>query len=259
MVTDRTPDYDKYAKYYDALEEGKEGNIKNSTIERILRKHKANAVLDLTCGTGSQVFYLKKRGYDVVGSDISTGMLRFARRRARMKRMRIRFIKGDMRTVKIGVFDAAISIFNSVGHLSKTGFEKAMRNIFGNLKDGGIYIFDIMNADMNKKLEENLLVNSIKQAGDMKIHKLQICRINRNNGILTTDEVFCTWRDQGKLNVSKPAGWTMQIYTAEELREMLERSGFEVIGQYSWPDGSRFSEKGSKSILTIAKKPYPKP
>ena len=72
--------------------------------------------------------------------------------------------------------------------------------------------------------------------------------------MLTMDEVFCTWKDRGRLRVGKPVRWTMQIYTAKELREMLKRSGFEVLGQYSWPDGSKFSEKGSESILTVARK-----
>jgi hypothetical protein len=50
-----------------------------------------------------------------------------------------------MRTLKIGLFDAVITISNAVGHLTKAGFEKAMRSINKNLKEGGIYIFDIFN------------------------------------------------------------------------------------------------------------------
>ncbi len=258
MVTDRTPDYDKYAKYHVAAGTEEDKDTKNIAVGRILKRYNAKTVLDLACGTGSQVFWLARRGYEVVGSDISAGSLRMARRRARMEKRRIRFIRGDMRNVRAGKFDAAISIFNAVGHLSKAGFEKAMRNAYANLNDGGIYAFDIMNAHMNGRLEDGLLVNSIIQSGDTRIHKLQVCRIDRKTGIVTMDEVFCTWKGQGKLNVGKPVRWTMQIYAAKELREMLERSGFEVIGQYSWPDGSEFSEKGSESILTVAKKSAPR-
>ena len=38
-------------------------------LEKLLRKQKVNTVLDLTCGTGSQVFFLTKYGYKVIGSD----------------------------------------------------------------------------------------------------------------------------------------------------------------------------------------------
>ena len=50
----------------------------NRTIGKILEKYKVKSVLDLTCGTGSQVFWLLKRGYKVTGSDISPGMLKIA-------------------------------------------------------------------------------------------------------------------------------------------------------------------------------------
>lgn len=50
-----------------------------------------------------------------------------------------------MRTAKIETFDAVITIFNAVGHLTKVDFETTMRTIHANLKDGDMYIFDIFN------------------------------------------------------------------------------------------------------------------
>ena len=44
--------------------------------------------------------------------------------------------------------------------------------------------------------------------------------------------------------------WTMQIYSAAELRDMLKRNGFEVLGQY----GMDSSKMGGISILTVARK-----
>lgn len=48
-----------------------------------------------------------------------------------------------MRDIKVGSFDAVITIFNAVGYLTKKGFEKAMRNIYNNLNNNGLYVFDI--------------------------------------------------------------------------------------------------------------------
>lgn len=53
--------------------------VTNQAVEKILKRHKVRTVLDLTCGTGSQVFWLAKRGYEVTGSDISLGMLKIAK------------------------------------------------------------------------------------------------------------------------------------------------------------------------------------
>ncbi len=58
-------------------------------------------------------------------------------------------------------------------------------------------------------------------------------------------------------NADKPKKFnnkfSLQIYTAKELQEMLTINGFETIGQYGI-DGSEFLEDKTISILTIAKK-----
>ena len=64
-----------------------------------------------------------------------------------MRKIDVKFIDGDMRTLKAGKFDAVITIFNAVGHLTKASFVKAMKNIHQNLKSGGIYVFDILNLE----------------------------------------------------------------------------------------------------------------
>jgi len=68
----------------------------------------------MTCGTGSQVFYLAVRGYEVVGSDFSPALLDRARSKAKEMNRNIIFIDGDIRKVNAGKFDAVITIFNAM-------------------------------------------------------------------------------------------------------------------------------------------------
>src|SRR3990167_2487065 len=136
--------YDKESKHYDSFTEENSKKI-NRTIEKALKQHKVKSVLDLTCGTGSQVFWLAKRGFKAAGYDINSKMLTIARSKTKKEKLDIKFQKGDMRTTKVGKFDAVITIFNAIGHLTKKDFEKAIRNIHANLNDKGIYIFDIFN------------------------------------------------------------------------------------------------------------------
>src|SRR4029077_6163486 len=79
-------EYSKLSAYYDALSQGND-NSKNQVIERILKKHKVKTVLDLTCGTGAQVFWLAKRGYKVTGSDFSPALLEIARDKAQKEKI----------------------------------------------------------------------------------------------------------------------------------------------------------------------------
>ena len=109
---------------------------------KAVKRDQVKTVLDMTCGTVSQVFYLAEHGYEVVGSDFSPALIQIARDKAVKIGKQITFITGDMREISVGKFDAVITIFNAIGHLTKADFEKALQNIHANLKNYGMYIFD---------------------------------------------------------------------------------------------------------------------
>jgi ubiquinone/menaquinone biosynthesis C-methylase UbiE len=245
-------EYSKLHEYYDVLCAA-DSDAKNRLIEKTLRKHKVKTVLDLTCGTGSQVFSLAKHGYKVTGADFSPALLKIARDKARKGKIKVRLIEGDMRTIKVGSFDAVITIFNAVGHLTKSGFEKAMRNIYRNLKTGGLYVFDILNLDaMTDQAVTALAMDLRKTIKNTKIRNVQYSKLNQKSGRLTSYDRFTIQKGSDKPKELK-GKFTLQIYTAKELREMLARTGFETVGQYGL-DGSKFSEHKTTNILTVAKK-----
>ncbi len=116
-------EYQQMPEYFDAHNINAQTETKNSFIEKLLKEQKVKTVLDMTCGTGSQVFYLTEHGYDVVGSDFSPALLERARAKAKKIDRSITFIDGDMRTLQVGKFDAVITIFNAIGHVTKADFE----------------------------------------------------------------------------------------------------------------------------------------
>ena len=246
-------EYQKYPEYFDVFNINENTDAKNKVIESLLQKHKVSTVLDLTCGTGSQVFFLAKRGYKCVGADFSPDLLKIARYKAKKEIIAVKFIDGDMRTLKVGTFDAVITIFNAVGHLTKLGFEKAMRNINSNLKEGGIYIFDILNLQaMTDKVVADLAYHMNEQTNDTRVHALQCSTVDKNTGLITSYNMCML-----QTNAEKPRQinnkCSLQIYTAKELQEMLSRNGFETVVQYGM-DGSKFVKDKSISILTVARK-----
>lgn len=228
--------------------------VTNRTVEKILKKNKVKTVLDLTCGTGSQVFHLLKRGFKVTGSDISKGMLKIAERKAKQEKVKIKFLRGDMRNIKVGKFDAAITIFNAIGHLTKAGFAKTMRNIHRNLNDGGIYIFDILNLNY-VLVKNNIMKMSMERmatTGNIKVRELQHSTID-HSGILTSYTIFYTQNGLQTPNVASKGINTLQLYTVDELRKMLAKNGFKVLSQCGI-DGSKFNDKKTERIVTIARK-----
>jgi SAM-dependent methyltransferase len=246
-------EYQISPEYFDAYNLSADTAEKNAVIEGILKSHNVKTVLDLTCGTGSQVFYLAEHGYKVVGADISPALLEIARKKAVQENVAIQFLDGDMRTIEVGQFDAVITIFNAVGHLTKAGFEKAMRNINRNLRHGGLYVFDIMNLEaMTDEAVANLAWHIQKTVGDMHIHGIQCSIIDRQNGRLTAFDHVVLQKNAEKPELRKHK-FSLQIYTADELKEMLGRHGFEVIEQLGL-DGAPFVKEKTPNILTVAKK-----
>lgn len=244
--------YDYGAEKYDAFNE-KNSKQTNQTIENILKKYKVKTVLDLTCGTGSQVFWLAKRKYDVTGSDINANMLKVAKSKARAEKLDVKFLEGDMRTIQVGKFDAAITIFNAVGHLTKLDFEMAMRNIHNNLNEDGLYIFDIFNLSylMKDNNITKLTIDWQTVTGDAKIRTIQYSTID-NDGILASHTT--SYSQKGASLQKKAMGaQTLQTYSTKQLKEMLHRNGFKVLGQCGI-DGLKFSESKSERIVMIAKK-----
>jgi len=244
--------YNKEAQHYDAFNERNSVRI-NQFIEKILEKYSVKNVLDLTCGTGSQVFWLIKRGYKVIGSDINAKMLKLAKDKAKKQKLDIKFMKGDMRTIKVGKFDAVITIFNSIGHLTKEDFEKAMRNIHANLNDRGIYVFDIFNLSYLLKDDNitKLTIDWQKKSGSTTAREIQYSTIS-NDGILTSYDIYHEQTGSDKPKISK-AFQTLQVYSAKQLKEMLQNNGFKVLRQCGI-DGSRFIENKIDRIVTIARK-----
>lgn len=182
--------YNKEAASYDAFNEKSSEQI-NKLIEKILEAHKVKTVLDLTCGTGSQVFWLAKRGYRVTGADINAKMLTIARRKAKQEKVSLQFLKGDMRTLRVGEFDAVITIFNAIGHLTKLDFEEAMRNVHKNLKMGGLYIFDIFNLSYLREGNNitKLTIDWQEVVDGTKVREIQYSTISEE-GVLTSYDTY---------------------------------------------------------------------
>ncbi len=197
--------------------------------------------------------WLAQCEYKVTGADFSPALLDKAKNKAQEKDMAIRFIEGDMRTIKVGIFDAAITIDNAVGHLTKADFEVAMKNIHSNLKDGGLYVFDIYNVNaMTDHVVTNLAMDRKKTANKKTFHQVQYSEIDRESGQLTSHDCFTIQEGLDNPKIFRGT-FTLQIYTAQELKEMLTRNGFETLSQCSL-DESKFSESETTNILTVAKK-----
>jgi ubiquinone/menaquinone biosynthesis C-methylase UbiE len=246
-------EYQQMPEYFDAHNVSEQTEAKNAVVEKLLKEQKVKTVLDMTCGTGSQVFYLAERGYEVIGSDFSPALLDQARSKAKKMNRDITFIDGDMRAVKIGKFDAVITMFNAIGHVTKMDFEKTLKNIHANLKDGGVYIFDIFNLQaITDDVIDDFKMDIKNVVNGVNIRNIQHSEIDRKNGLLISHDHYTIFKEGSEPEIHKNS-FSLQIYTAKELKSTLGGNGFEVIDQYDM-EGNDFVVEKSLNILTVARR-----
>ena len=82
-------------------------------------------VLDLCCGQGRHLLELTRRGFSVLGYDLSAYMLDRCRELAEKEGMRPELVRGDMRKLDFdSEFNAVINMRSSFGYLENEDEDK---------------------------------------------------------------------------------------------------------------------------------------
>jgi SAM-dependent methyltransferase len=136
-----------YARYYDLLYKDKDYGAESDYLHRILQVHAPGArrLLDLGCGTGSHALALAGRGFDVVGVDISEGMIARAQQRPKSPATgSTAFRLGDVRTYRDpGQFEVVLSLFHVMSYQTRNAdLLAALETAAAHLEPGAVFAFD---------------------------------------------------------------------------------------------------------------------
>jgi len=105
-------------------------------------------ILDLGCGQGEICVELSRRGYSVVGYDLSVYQLAMAGDCAQAARQKINFLQGDMREMAFEqMFDAVLCWDTTFGYFEEEKNVDVLERIKRALKPGGRFLLDVMNRD----------------------------------------------------------------------------------------------------------------
>jgi len=108
--------FSKTARYYDKIYSRKDYHAEVQCLLPIIRKHLrsgGNRLLDVACGTGRHIEYLKEQ-FDVEGLDISQELLEIARQR----NPKVLFHQADMMDFHLGhKYDVVTCLFGSIGYV----------------------------------------------------------------------------------------------------------------------------------------------
>lgn len=204
-----------------------------------------DSILDIPCGNGRHAVQLASQGYKITAVDISTEFLTVAKARAQAEKVEVEFVHSDMAEFKSKQqFKGACCLGNSFGYLEYDRLQIYLRNVSDALLPGGRFLIDATIAA--ECLLPSFQDRDWYETGDVKM--LLDNSYDANIGAMETHYTFI--RD-GKVEERTSLH---RVYTAAEIRRMLEGAGLNVIHLIGSTAGEIF-ELGSPQLYVVAEKP----
>jgi cyclopropane fatty-acyl-phospholipid synthase-like methyltransferase len=156
-------------------------------------------ILDVGCGTGRHAIELARRGYQVTGVDLSTGMLSEAQRGADKAGVEIDLIHADAaRFTSEILFDAAICICEGAFGLLGSDDDpylhelRILKNIHDALKPDGMFILTALNGmrKMRAATEEAVTQGTFDPLTLVETYSQEIQSEDGNENILLRERGF---------------------------------------------------------------------
>lgn len=201
-------------------------------------------ILDLCCGIGRHSLELARRGYKVVGVDLTHEYLEKARKQAENEDLNVEFVRNDMRRFcHIEGFDVVINLFTAFGYFeSQAENKRVLTNIYCSLREGGTLIMDMAGKEV---------IARIWQERDW--HERD-GRIFLRESKISQNWSWCEnkWMmlENGKLAKFE---FAHRIYSAVELAGLLKDCGFSSVTIYGDLTAADY-DHNAKRLVAVAKK-----
>ncbi len=217
-------------------------------VDQALKLAKPNGkrVLDLCCGPGRCSVALAKRGFSVTGVDRTKWLLAQAKRRARAARVKIEWVRADMRDfVRPGTFDLVLSMFTSFGYFDdKREDLTVLGNICNTLRPGGVCLIDVAGKEQLARIFQPTISETLPDG----------------SRLVQRHEVFDDWtriRNEWILirrGRARSFHFHHTVYSGLELRDRLEQAGFTRVKIYGDFDGGDYGTN-AKRLIAVGRKP----
>jgi SAM-dependent methyltransferase len=216
--------FTKSEAFYDAIYSWKQYEREAAQVRDIIKSRKrsdGNALLDVACGTGGHIAYLRDE-FAVEGLDLDPKMLEIARTR----HPGIAFHHGDMVDFDLGrPFDAVICLFSSIGYVKTAArLRQAIATMARHLCPGGVLVVEPYFSPTTWKQDRMPGANQAEQP-DLKLVRMMVS--SREGTVAKFDLHYL---------VGTPAGveyFTEQhelgLFTVEEYRAAFAAAGLDVV------------------------------
>lgn len=247
-----------YAEQYDRLYAEKDYQSECDLVEKafaLVGGERPKSLLDVGCGTGKHAVEFAKRGYSVVGVDLSESMLSHARTTATAlpPYNQPKFICGDARDFECTQkFDSAIMMFAVIGYLTENeDAVAAFRNIRDHLEPGAPFACDFWYGPSVLSTRPSNRIRVLDYDG------LQVIRSTETTLDPTSHTADVSFRVWEIVNGEKVAysmeTHKLRYFFPQEMKLILELAGFEMKNIAAFPTLDKKLSDDSWNAFVVAR------
>ena len=213
-------------------------------VVSLLKLQPGASICDLCCGPGRHSLELGRLGYRVTGVDRTGLYIEQARKNADEQGLKIRFVQEDMRRFcEPDSFDAVMNVFTSFGYFEDaTDDKRVIENVYKSLKEDGKFVLDIIGKEVLARI-------------------FQEKRWREEDGVIVLEEAKIKedWSSIESRWIIIRGGrqdefiFTLRLYSATELSELLKSCGFGKVEVYGSLDGSPYDQSAKRLVLLANK------
>ncbi|MBL0209592.1 MAG: class I SAM-dependent methyltransferase [Holophagaceae bacterium] len=190
-------------------------------------------VLDLACGAGRHLDWLRRSNPEAFGLDLSPSLLRAA-----PTHLRGHLLRGDMRHLPLRANSlAGICLwFTPFGYFSDSNNRALLHNLAALLRPGGVALMDYLNA---AHLRENLVLEDVEEHSGRRVHNRRTIEGKR-----IVKRMSIEYLDSG---ATREVVESVRVYEPAELAGLAVEAGLKLraeCGDYSGngfrPDSPRW-------------------
>lgn len=214
----------------------------------ILDLKKKGKILDIPCGYGRHSIELAERGFHIIGSDLNAVHLKKARKNAKKRNVKVKFVKENMIDIKYNAeFDILINMFFSFGIFGNDQKNfRVLKKFFKALKPGGKFLMHTTAnpPDIISGLRTGKSLRNLASGSKLRTNSYYNPKTKRLEG---------SWIIEKKDGLKIKKDYSVRIYTKEEFLKICKKAGFKNFSIYGdWMKNPYRND--SKQMIIVAKK-----